>query len=702
MMKCATRFLGVLFALCGLATAAHATGWPSPDNPSFPDTIVYINGAIPYGAVGHPAVGDTVYGLGGIVVAKDTIPSGFAIYIQNNSTDGLGYHGIDVFTEGTNQSSSIGVDGGHPAGLYIGDSVMCYGATDVFNGSSELRSFGKSFNPPVNGPAIRLISRGNQVPAYHVGTVNSLNFLSTNTSSQPWVLNLVSVTANMRVARNVALQSASGNPRSFIVVDNATCPNGSPGPCDSMYVETATLAGVEPPPLNAAITFVRGLYNQFGVPYVYRIMARDPSDIGDMQPPGAVDAYSTSNDSILVQFDRAVTSASALNANNYSLSNFASTINPVHMVGNKQVVCFINNGESPGQAEAVTENNIVGQFNGVQQTTPGTRNFTYGILSLEQVRTPSPDSLNLAPCKDVSKFLGPDGGLTARLTTTGVCTAAGLGSVYYIEDPAATGFRSGAAVFAPTTALVRGHSYRISSAITDFFKEYELQGTVNIKDLGAGTIPAPFVRSIATLRDTTCDVNQNIENGEDWAGDLVQIQNAKITDIGRAPKQTFLVAGPYPACPDSILIGNAAGSAKFSNLFSPDFGTIVNVTGILHLVFGQYRIEPRDSMDIVIVSHDAVTTNIPKRVSFGISPNPARNQSLSFALPHRSDIELSVFDVTGRKLQTLARGHFEAGTYNKIRWDGTDASGARAGPGLYFYRLRVDGEVYRLSGVRLQ
>src|SRR5205085_3722203 len=110
------------------------------------------------------------------------------------------------------------------------------------------------------------------------------------------------------------------------------------------------------------------------------------------------------------------------------------------------------------------------------------------------------------------------------------------------------------------------------------------------------------------LNDTTCDVSQSSENGVDWCGALVQIQNAKITDIGRTAKQTFLVAGPYPACTDSILIGNSAGSAKFSNLFTPSFGTIVNVTGILHLVFGNYRIEPRDSADIVFVSNNSVGT----------------------------------------------------------------------------------------------
>lgn len=573
---------------------------------------------------------------------------------------------------------------------------MVYGSSDVFQGSTELRSLGRSFTNP-NGPAIRLISRANQVPAYHIGTVHDLYELPTNTAAAQWVLNLVQVNGNMRVAR--VGDSVIGATRNCLLVDNSVCPNGSLGPCDSLFVETSTLAGVEPPPLGAAITFVRGLYDVRT--RGFRIMIRDPTDLGDQQPPNMIDAWSITNDSLLVVFDRAITQSSALNSSNYSLSSFTSTITPVHMVGTKQVVCFINNGEVPGQAESVTENNMVGAVNGVQQTTPDTRNFTYGILTIAQIRTPSQDSLNLAPCKDVSKFLGADGGLTARLSYVAVCTAAGLGSLYYIEDAGASTFRTGCAVFAPSVPLVKGHKYFIASTVTDFFKEYELQGTVSVKDLGVAAIPAAVVKPIAILNDTTCDVTQSIENGADWCGDLVKVQTVKIVE-NRSPKQTFLVAGPYPACSDTILIGNAAGATKFSNLFTPSLGTIVNVTGIVHLAFGAYRIEPRDSTDIQFVSNDAVGVNPPKQVAFSIFPNPGRTQRLSFALPRSANVDLSVFDVTGRKLHSLARGTYDAGTYNNITWDGTDESGAQVGAGLFFYRLRVGGETYKLTAVRLK
>lgn len=713
MMKTATRLFGVLLAMCVVTSVARANHYPSGPGNCCPDTLVYINKILntslrPTGF----AIGDTVYGLGGIVVAKDTIPTGFAIYIENNSADGPGgtagpWHGIDVFTEGNNPGNSIGVDGTHPAGISIGDSVFTYGATDQFGGSTELRSFGRSFTNP-NGPYIVLESRGNKTPDYHVGSVHELYELTVpNPSAAQWVLNLVSVTQTMRVAR-VGLTSTSGSPRDFLVVDNSACPPSATSPCDSMYIETRTLAGVEPPPLSAPISFARGLYNITN--RGYEIMLRDPTDLGDLQPPKMIDAWSITNDSLLVVYDRAVTSGSALNGSNYSLDLSAGTINPVHMVGTKRVVCFINNGETPGQPDSVTTNHLVGQTNGVMQTAPAGKRFTYGILSIAQIRTPSPDSLNLAPCKDVSQFLGGDGGLSARLTYQGVCTAAKLGSLYYLEDAGATNPRTGCAVFAPSSPLTVGHKYQIVSNITDFFKEYELQGTVSITDLGANTVPTPLVVPIHTLNDTTCDVNQNITNGVDYCGDLVQVQNAKITgfapilagDTTYTPRTSFFISGPYPNGADTIEVRVVdAGATKFSNLKDNyRYGDIVNVTGICHLVFGSYVVDPRDSTDIVVLNNNGVPPALPKRVSFSIAPNPARTQRLTFALPKESNVDLSVFDVAGRKLATIARGQFAPGTYSRV-WDGSSGSG-QVGAGVFFYRLTVDGVVYKTQGVRLK
>ncbi len=68
-------------------------------------------------------------------------------------------------------------------------------------------------------------------------------------------------------------------------------------------------------------------------------------------------------------------------------------------------------------------------------------------------------------------------------------------------------------------------------------------------------------------------------------------------------------------------------------------------------------------------------------------PNPTRGASrLSFTLPAPASGSLAILDVAGRTVRTLARGTLEAGLHT-VAWDGADASGRTAAPGLYFARL---------------
>jgi flagellar hook assembly protein FlgD len=59
---------------------------------------------------------------------------------------------------------------------------------------------------------------------------------------------------------------------------------------------------------------------------------------------------------------------------------------------------------------------------------------------------------------------------------------------------------------------------------------------------------------------------------------------------------------------------------------------------------------------------------------------------LSFSLPHRSDVTLTVYDPLGREITVLIRGQLEAGTHT-VQWEGTDARGYLVASGTYFYRL---------------
>lgn len=73
-------------------------------------------------------------------------------------------------------------------------------------------------------------------------------------------------------------------------------------------------------------------------------------------------------------------------------------------------------------------------------------------------------------------------------------------------------------------------------------------------------------------------------------------------------------------------------------------------------------------------------------------PNPfSRTVQVGYAAPAGSPVTLGVFDVAGRLVRTLYRGSAEAGL-ECVVWDGSDASGRRAAPGMYFVRLTTLGE----------
>jgi hypothetical protein len=72
-------------------------------------------------------------------------------------------------------------------------------------------------------------------------------------------------------------------------------------------------------------------------------------------------------------------------------------------------------------------------------------------------------------------------------------------------------------------------------------------------------------------------------------------------------------------------------------------------------------------------------------------PNPAKNAaSLMFTLPRKGDISLDVYDATGRRISTVAKGSYEGGTH-QIVWNRTDENGVRVPQGIYFVRLKAKG-----------
>jgi len=74
-------------------------------------------------------------------------------------------------------------------------------------------------------------------------------------------------------------------------------------------------------------------------------------------------------------------------------------------------------------------------------------------------------------------------------------------------------------------------------------------------------------------------------------------------------------------------------------------------------------------------------------------PNPFNSDTvIRFALPTDTDVELTVYNLTGQQVATLVQGEREAGAYT-VYWDGRDNDGRELASGVYLYRLRTgDGQ----------
>ncbi|MCD8479590.1 MAG: T9SS type A sorting domain-containing protein [Candidatus Cloacimonetes bacterium] len=94
-----------------------------------------------------------------------------------------------------------------------------------------------------------------------------------------------------------------------------------------------------------------------------------------------------------------------------------------------------------------------------------------------------------------------------------------------------------------------------------------------------------------------------------------------------------------------------------------------------------------------ILFHDGTTSiadnsNTPVPAMLGNSyPNPFKpNTNISYSVAKSAHVTLKIYDVKGRLVETLVDAQQAANSYAKV-WNADNAA-----PGVYFYRLTVNGQ----------
>jgi flagellar hook assembly protein FlgD len=72
-------------------------------------------------------------------------------------------------------------------------------------------------------------------------------------------------------------------------------------------------------------------------------------------------------------------------------------------------------------------------------------------------------------------------------------------------------------------------------------------------------------------------------------------------------------------------------------------------------------------------------------------PNPFNpSTTILYSLVTGGTVDLTVYDVLGRRVRTLVTGWQATGSY-RIGWSGHDVAGRPVATGVYFYRLTTPG-----------
>jgi len=99
--------------------------------------------------------------------------------------------------------------------------------------------------------------------------------------------------------------------------------------------------------------------------------------------------------------------------------------------------------------------------------------------------------------------------------------------------------------------------------------------------------------------------------------------------------------------------------------------------------------------NIRVVNPTAVKDKPVTAASFVLSanyPNPFNpSTEIRYAVPSAGRVTLTVFNLKGERIRTLADGTVPEGNHKAV-WDGLDSGGVTVPSGVYVYRLEAGGK----------
>ncbi|MDT8324158.1 MAG: T9SS type A sorting domain-containing protein, partial [Bacteroidota bacterium] len=284
-----------------------------------------------------------------------------------------------------------------------------------------------------------------------------------------------------------------------------------------------------------------------------------------------------------------------------------------------------------------------------------------------------------------------------NITTRGVLVAGPNLGNYFLQG--AEDSWSGIQIYANNIkdqGLALGDDITVTGKVGVRYGVVQLSNVTIDENHGNVALPDPVALQTGTFESGMTD-DGDID-AEPYEGMLVSFENVTVTsDNADAPDGNF----------GEFLASDGSGDMRVDDLGnwddvyttdSSDTGliylkpgtTIAKLTGLMYFSFDNWKLEPRSEDDFVdvVTSVEHIPT-MPGSITLHANyPNPFRAEagtSFRFDIPSAAQVQLSVFDLSGRRIARVLDGSFDAGTYT-VRFAKQNMPA-----GMYLYRLTVNG-----------
>ncbi|KPJ60677.1 MAG: hypothetical protein AMJ46_05305 [Latescibacteria bacterium DG_63] len=593
--------------------------------------------------------GDTVTVSNCVVTGIDRAPTTYGFWIQEQA--GGPHSGVLVY------SGSI-----DPGGLRVGHVVNVTGIYEEYPGPDTSNSCSEITYSPLSWDIVDSMV----VPDPVLLSAGELGYVPADAPvAEPWEGVLIKVDTVV-VVSNPSYEN-------FNSIEAHYHPPATDSDTVSCRPDKMQDPGPSRPAIGDTLASLTGVWHfEYGN---YKICPRDVDDLVYMgldPPPNLVLAYATSSTSVRAVFDRGLDSTSAVNVLNY----FLQTGTPITLASieseGAMIVDLTTGAQTPCAAEGLTAAGIKNE-DGVVMSSAQTQFFRGGLCPIAQLQTPK------GAGNDSSQYAGE------QVTTSGIVTADRSVFIthFYLED-AGAGQWSGIQVYGGIPSPVaEGDNIIISGFLSEYYFKTELTDIDYVNVLSSGNpVPGPDVVDPSDIRTGSA-------NAEAYEGVFVRCERVSVVDT-----TGFELFGGWSVAdltPDTVGIAHTA-----SYTYVPTLGEWMHIQGPMDYAYDEFRMEPRYDSDIDL-SLGVTPGSEPKAFVFALEqnfPNPFNPvTTIFFSIPKTENVELCIYDVSGRLVKTLIDGvPMEQGRHHAT-WNGRNDAGRAVSSGIYFTKLSAGDEV---------